>query len=62
MIIAGAGCLPAFQQTAFVDTETGSCNCGDWSTLSQRRSSAVSWRRCHSAEGALVTRCAMLEP
>jgi transposase len=44
MLIIGCDYHPAFQQIAFVDTETGSCKSGDWSTLRQRRSSTVIWR------------------
>ena len=44
MLVIGCDYHPAFQQIAFVDTETGSCKSGDWSTLRQRRSSTVIWR------------------
>src|ERR1700722_7729900 len=44
MLIIGCDYHPAFQQIAFVDTETASCKSGDWSTLRQRRSSTVIWR------------------
>jgi hypothetical protein len=41
MLIIGSDYHPAFQQIAFVGTETGNCKRSDWSTLRQRRSSTV---------------------
>jgi len=41
MIIIGCDYHPAFQQIAFVDTETGDCKSGDCSTVKKRRSSTV---------------------
>ena len=39
MIIIGVDYHPGFQQIAFVDTDTGSCRNGDWSTARKRKSS-----------------------
>ena len=49
MIIIGADYHPGFQQIAFVDTDTGESENGDWSTARRRRSSTVIWR--HKGRG-----------
>ena len=38
MMIIGCDYHPGFQQIAFVDTDTGECKNGDWSTARKRRS------------------------
>ena len=52
MFIVGCDYHPAFQQIAFVDTDTGECKSGDWSIARRRKNSTANWRpRNESARG-----------